>query len=995
MNSFIRLIKFPQHCSSLLNFIVILLLVQLHFHAGVLALTIPEELPPSDESALFFVKNEGQLIDQHNQLRNDIVYYVNSNDLRLQFKRNGMSYELFQITSDETENEIIRTSRVDIEWLHCNTQSKIKSNEAIASYENYYLAHCPEGIRNVPLFSEIVYQHVYPSIDLKWYKQNEQLEYDFIIHPYADPKNIRWKISGAENIAVNERGELVITTVNGKIIESAPKAFQDGKMVNINWRIIDSIVSFKIGKYNRAKTLIIDPIVQIWGSYYGGIGDDRISSSAMDQNGAIYVTGHTSSLNHIATSGSHQNTFGGTTPLSDAYLARFDTNGTRIWATYYGGTGSDQGNDCALSNSAVYIAGSTISTNAMSTLGTHQSAFGGGSHDGFLAKFDFSGARVWGTYFGGDEFDIVIGCAANDSMAFIVGRTESDTLIASSGSYQTTRAGNEDIFVACIDSGGQLKWGSYYGDVADDLGMDCAIDQSANVYFCGTTYSSSSSFTSTGSHQASSGGFSDGYLVKFSANGNRLWATYYGGSGSDGAVECEVDDSSFVYLTGNSSSSNAIATSGAFQSTLGGSTDAYVAKFNTNGTRIWSTYYGGTMADRGYDCAIDHQGGVYLTGYTNSTNAIATNGSHQTNYAGSSDGFVVKFTAGGSREWGTYFGGSDIDRGNTCLVDASLNVFLFGETKSSSDISTFGSHQDSLNGNFDGFLTMLYDCDLPEIDSVLGGEICDSGMITLYASATFGDLQWFEDSLGGLSISSDSLYTTMSLNESKIFYVNAANGKCQSERVAVLAEVLYSSDTSFVDSGCYWYVSPGGNTYTTSGIYVDTIGNFAGCDSIIEIELTIKSVDTQVQKNGNQLTANTGPAVYQWIECSSGPISGATAQSYNVISNGSYAVIITQNGCTDTSACFDFTNVGIAPISLNRPQINVFPNPTNEQIKIDFGTNIDKGELCLKDLTGKNMGCWNIANEYTKILYLNFPKGMYVFILTTNEWVESFPVSIR
>jgi hypothetical protein len=211
----------------------------------------------------------------------------------------------------------------------------------------------------------------------------------------------------------------------------------------------------------------------------------------------------------------------------------------------------------------------------------------------------------------------------------------------------------------------------------------CVVDASGNVYLAGSTNGSTNAIAA-GGHQNTYGG---AFLVKFNATGIRLWATYYGGSGNDGAHSCAVDGSGNVYLAGSTVMATSIA-AGGHQNTFGGNafidSDAFLVKFNSVGVRQWATYYGGSAFDTGFSCVTDGTGNVYLAGFTESTTAIAFGG-YQNTYGGYTDAFLVKFNNIGIRQWGTYYGGSAYSLGYSCAVDSSGNVYLAGYTSSSND----------------------------------------------------------------------------------------------------------------------------------------------------------------------------------------------------------------------------------------------------------------------------------------------------------------------
>ena len=169
----------------------------------------------------------------------------------------------------------------------------------------------------------------------------------------------------------------------------------------------------------------------------------------------------------------------------------------------------------------------------------------------------------------------------------------------------------------------------------------------------------------------------------------RLWGTYYGGSGWEGGNGCSVDKTENVFLSGTTNSPNNIASGGAYQGSLAGSYDGFLAKFNAAGQRQWGTYFGGPAMDEGVSCVIDISDNIYVSGDTQSTSGIASAGAHQTVYGGGSyDCYIEKFNQAGNRIWGTYYGGSGLDEGGFVTTDKNGNVFLPGTTSSDTGIAT-------------------------------------------------------------------------------------------------------------------------------------------------------------------------------------------------------------------------------------------------------------------------------------------------------------------
>jgi hypothetical protein len=268
-----------------------------------------------------------------------------------------------------------------------------------------------------------------------------------------------------------------------------------------------------------------------------------------------------------------------------------------------------------------------------------------------------------------------------------------------------------------------LLWATYYGGSGIDSGTSCITDASGNVYMVGTTGSSSS--IASGGHQNTFVGNTEAFLIKFNSSGVRQWATYYGGSSADYGYSCTIDASGNVYMSGSTSSSFNIASSG-HQNTYGGGTwDAFLAKFNTNGILQWATYYGGSGWDSGFSCHTDVFGNVYLAGYTTSSASISFNG-HQNTFGGNSDAFLVKFNSSGVRQWATYYGGTNNDDSNSCTTDGLGFVYLTGSTLSNSNIAS-GGHQNTFGGAYDVYLVKFDGSGIRQWATYYGGSGNDVG----------------------------------------------------------------------------------------------------------------------------------------------------------------------------------------------------------------------------------------------------------------------------
>ncbi len=248
----------------------------------------------------------------------------------------------------------------------------------------------------------------------------------------------------------------------------------------------------------------------------------------------------------------------------------------------------------------------------------------------------------------------------------------------------------------------------------------------------------------------------DAFIAKFSSSGSRIWATYYGGSGNEEGKGISIDASGNVYITGVTTSTSTLATRSAYQTQPAGGNDAFLAKFNSSGSRTWATYFGGTGSDWGHGVSTDVSGNVFITGQTWSSSGIASSGAYQTSNAGGPDAFVAKFSSSGSRTWATYYGGSGSDPANGISADANGNVYITGVTTSTSGIASSGAYQTTFaggsSGPYDVFLAKFGSSGSLSWATYYGGSLDDYG----YAICTDADNVY----ITGLSYSTSGIATS-------------------------------------------------------------------------------------------------------------------------------------------------------------------------------------------------------------------------------------------
>jgi hypothetical protein len=639
---------------------------------------------------------------------------------------------------------------------------------------------------------------------------------------------------------------------------------------------------------------------------------------------------------------------------------------------------------------------------------------------------------AWGTYFGsdGEERGFGITSDANNNV-YVIG-TAAGNFLATSGAHQTIVSGTYDAIVSKFNSNGVQQWGTYYGGTSQETGRGIQVDANGNIYVTGNS-SSNDGISTTGAHQTIRGGSNDAYLAKFTNAGVLVWGTYYGGSSIDNSFSVSLVNG-FLYIAGETLSTTNISTTGAYQTAFGGGSvsDGFIAKFDTNGVRQWGTYFGGAGNDNIWSVSANNSG-VVFTGYTETTTGFGIGSPHQSSYGGSRDAFVAKLTAAGAIVWSTYYGGTSPDEGRGITMDASGNVYVVGNSQSSSLIASEGSYQETKGLGMDAFI-VKFNSDGEQIwGTYFGAEGSESGnAIVLDASAnvyiagysssasamassnshqtthagntdaivakfsTNGLRQWgtYYGGTGtenGNGIALDANNNVLFIGETPSTSGIATSGAHQTTnaggfRDAVIAKFsTCSANTATANiTSCFSYTSPSGNyTWTSGGAYLDTIPNTAGCDSVITINLTINTVNNNITVNNGTFTANQAGATYQWVDCNNNysPISGATAQSFNPTVNGNYAVIVTLNNCSDTSNCAAINNVGIKEIENN--SIAVYPNPANNRLNIEL---LSEAEIEIYSLTGVLMDKFSAKQNHI-VDVSGYPNGMY-FVKTQNQTIK-------
>jgi hypothetical protein len=890
---------------------------------------------PDHSQNLVFVPNYGQVRNMDGG-SSGVLATVESPGVNVFFQPWSISYVWRKPAGGDT----LDLYRMDLNFHHINHHLSPKFEEEQEAYRVYYWEGKPEGTR-IGEYGKMTYPNLYNGISLHFESKEGRLKYTFEVLPGADPSQIQMQYDGADQVEILPDGRLQVTNPFGTLTEDAPVAFlKDGSPVSAKFKLDGEIVRFEIGpEWDGSQTLYIDPTLY-WATMCGGTGeenDELFGDVGADSQGNVYYSGHTSSTNFPNSVGAWQVTNAGGT--MDATLVKFSPSGSRIWATYFGGSGYDVGSGIAFDDQDnVYFCGSTASANFPVTTGTYAGAI-----DGFAVKMSPAGQRLWATFIGANTADEAYRLAldANNNL-FVAGKVSSPGFSTTPGAYQTTFGGLEDGFLVKFNSAGVRVYATFVGGSSGDYPYGLAIGSTGDVYLAG--YTQSTNFPVTpGAFQSTFGGSLDGFLMKFNNSGGLVWSTYLGGSGADITFGLAVDAAGNVYGTGQTTSTNFPVSPGAFQTTYGATNfTAYLFKFNTSGARQWSTYLGGSTWQRGLDVAVSGAGDLLVTGNTKSANFPVTTDAHQGTFGGGNDdAFVCKFSPAGAMLYSTFYGGSNNDFGRGIGQHPNGDFFITGYTESSNFPTTSGAFQTTYAGTKDAFVVVFDDCGLITtlLSSVDTVSYCQGSSVLLDAGPGPTSYLW------------NTTATTSSITVSTpgTYYVQVtdANNCTSTDTVRVIeipqptASISPTSGnlcpgatltlTGSGGSSYQWYqngaIIPGAvqptYTVTAAGNYTLVASNTPACTDSTPNAVTITASAAPTPNLGSDTTLCPGATLV--IDGGSGMTSytwcnGATSQSIIIFQPGTYCVTVSDgNGCQGSdSIVVDYANP-IAGFTSNSP----------------------------------------------------------------------------
>lgn len=541
---------------------------------------------------------------------------------------------------------LARRDSARMQWLGARSLPEIVGSAPTAARVHRY--HGRNGWQqDLPLYARATYRDLYDGIDLVFHDERGVLEYDFVVTPGADPRRIRFTLSGMGDVRVDAQGDLYL---GEHLVHRAPFVYQEtptgsrtvrGRYVVTSSPEGVSEIAFALDPYDRSRALIIDPRV----TYTKSVVDEGlyfVTGMAVTADRSIWLAGWTTSRTFPFTDDAPDK-FMSLDEFDEGFALKLDPAGELIYATYLGGTNVDGVGDLALDDDGnVYLSGTTISTNFPVTPSAFQPELAGpGTEDNFLAKLDSAGRLLHATYFGGNGRDLFPSAGrgfpgaavalGNNGSVYLAGGTGSTDLPTAGAHQPEYGGGTQDAFLARFTADLDFELCTYFGGQNNEGVFRAEVDSEGNVYMLGLAarlFGQQWALPVTsGAYQTNPSGDPLPFLVKFGAGGAVVYATFLGPDGGDASAfnylaDLAVDAAGNAYVAGITEVGTYPTTPGAFRTTLSGFSDAYVSKLDPTGaTLLYSTFYGGTQAETangapGVGITVGTAGEAYVIAHT-------------------------------------------------------------------------------------------------------------------------------------------------------------------------------------------------------------------------------------------------------------------------------------------------------------------------------------------------------------------------------------------
>ena len=636
----------------------------------------------------------------------------------------------------------------------------------------------------------------------------------------------------------------------------------------------------------------------LWGKRVGGTGTEGAQDVTVADNGDLVITGRFEGIVDFNPNAGILN-IGVAASVQYGFVWRLSAAGNTVWAKFWRGSGVGASLDVAADGS-IYVAGTftgTINGAVTNELALNMTSLG--DRDACFFKLTNNGMLLWAGRVGGaPENDYAYGIRATTDGVVIAGDFSPGGFGSvvdfnpGPGTVNRQGIGNSDGYVLKLDEDGNYMWVDILGSIQPDhlYGMD--VDADGNIWITGIFRDVMDANPGTGVNNITSVGNDDGFLIKLNPTGGYLWSGRVGGTMTDISANVNVGADEGVYVSGNFyGTADFDHTAGTSNLTSAGTNDGFLYKVGTDGTFAWARRVGGTQSDGISGVDVSATGGVLLVGnFRGEVDLDPTVGERlfDTEDLADGDAFLVKL--------------DQCDHQYTDLVITACGNY------------TIGGQTYTESGDY--------------VVNLISGTNCDS---TVFLVLTI------QDGVVGstTNVSNCGPYTwngnTYATSGTYTADFTTAAGCDSIATLLLTVNQPGSSTTTATSCGPYTW---NGSTYAAGGTYTADLTTAAGCDSTATLQLTVVQLSANVIVDDPFLTAEETGASYQWIDCLLGdsPIPGATERTFLAAQNGSYAVVITRQGCSVTSTCYDIFTTEV-PGEV-RATLRVSPVPTDGWVRV-------------------------------------------------------------
>lgn len=879
---------------------------------------------------IFFTPNKGQWNPA-------IVYQLKMNPGYLYLEKSGLTYFFLELEKhgdhhhDQHPRKEAPAHCLKVDWLGANADAAFTEQDKTPFYQNYFTGKDSSQWRS-GIYSTYAVgrKNIYPGTDVCFYgSESGELKYDFYLQPGADPTLIRWRYRGADKMEISN-GDLHVRTSLGTLIEKNPLVWQmdKGRKINIACRYMlrGDEISFEFPEgYNSALPMVIDPIL-VFSTFSGSTADNFGFTATYDNSkntfgaGIVYPNGQ-----YPVTPGAFATGFNGP-PSSftrDVGVTKFNASGTGLlYSTYLGGTGTEAPHSIVCNSAGeLYVMGTTGSNNFPMAGTPYDNLFAGGTStappasgmdyaggsDIFIARFNPGGtALLSSTYVGGTAND---GLHLSTSLAYnygdpfrgeIIVESTGNIVVASitsSADFPTTANAPEPVFggggfdavvFRMNNNLSSLMWSTFFGGSGGDAGYGVQEDSNGDVYMSGGT-ESNNLLVSPGSLQSTYSGAIDGYVVRYSANGNSILAcTYLGTAAYDQCYFVQLDLNDDVYVVGQTTGNYPITPATVYNN---GNSGQFIHKLNNLlSATSFSTRIGRNTGIVDFSPSaflVNKCGQIYISGWGGTLAGIAPYHAVGSNTAGlpvtldalqsTSDGndFYLMILAPDATQllYGTYFGApapsnEHVD-GGTSRFDKDGVVYqaVCGGCGGSSTFPTtpgaWSNTNNSSNCNLVVFKIDLKDI-IAEADFTFTGDPCVLPVSVQLNNSSIGALGYHWDFGDG---------DTSSLTNPSHSYDNP--GTYQITLVALDSNTCNGADTAYLD-----VFIPG------------------------PLSVTVSAGDTICAGDSTQVSVSGG-ANFVWTPSAGVSGNGTANPVLSPSVSTTYTVVVTDtNGCVDTQSVY-------------------------------------------------------------------------------------------